>query len=59
MRVYANEALAVSTLNARNAANEALIRRLAFRTVLRLAETFPPITRAMFNGAAAHARKIA
>jgi 2-polyprenyl-6-methoxyphenol hydroxylase-like FAD-dependent oxidoreductase len=51
MRDYANKALAMSTRNARNAATEARIPRLAFRTILRLAETLPPIKRAMFTGA--------
>jgi 2-polyprenyl-6-methoxyphenol hydroxylase-like FAD-dependent oxidoreductase len=38
MRAYANQALALSTRNARNAASSAHIPRLAFRTVLRVAQ---------------------
>jgi 2-polyprenyl-6-methoxyphenol hydroxylase-like FAD-dependent oxidoreductase len=49
MRAYANEALAMSTRNARNAASEARFPRLAFRSMLRLAEAVPPVKRAMFG----------
>ncbi len=40
MRKYANQALALSTRNARNAAAAARLPRLAFRTVLRVAEHY-------------------
>jgi 2-polyprenyl-6-methoxyphenol hydroxylase-like FAD-dependent oxidoreductase len=49
MRIYANDALAQSTRNARNAASEGRLPRIAFRTALRLAEAMPPIKRAMFG----------
>jgi salicylate hydroxylase len=48
MRTYANEALAMST---RNAASGARLPRLAFTTLLQLAETIPPVKRAMFEPA--------
>jgi 2-polyprenyl-6-methoxyphenol hydroxylase-like FAD-dependent oxidoreductase len=51
MRGYANQALALSTRNARNAAATDRLPRLAFRTVLRLAEAVPPIKRKMFGAA--------
>jgi 2-polyprenyl-6-methoxyphenol hydroxylase-like FAD-dependent oxidoreductase len=49
MRAYANEALALSTRNARTAASEARFPRLAFRSMLRVAEAVPPVKRAMFG----------
>jgi 2-polyprenyl-6-methoxyphenol hydroxylase-like FAD-dependent oxidoreductase len=51
MRGYANQALAVSTRNARNAASTERLTRLAFRTVLRIAEAVPPVKRKMFGTA--------
>ena len=51
MRIYANDALAVSTRNARNATSDARLPRIAFRTALRLAEAVPPFKRAMFGAA--------
>ena len=48
MRGYANAALARSTRNARSAAAGARLPRLAFRTMLRVAEAAPPVKRAMF-----------
>ena len=48
MRGYANRALALSTRNARNAASTQRLPRLAFRTVLRIAEAVPPVKRNMF-----------
>jgi 2-polyprenyl-6-methoxyphenol hydroxylase-like FAD-dependent oxidoreductase len=48
MREYANEALALSTRNARNAASEARFPRQAFRTLLRVAEAVPPLKRRIF-----------
>ncbi len=48
MRGYANDALAVSTRNARNAASEKRLPRLAFRTLLRLADAVAPVKRAVF-----------
>jgi 2-polyprenyl-6-methoxyphenol hydroxylase-like FAD-dependent oxidoreductase len=49
MRTYANDALSLSTRNARNAASEARLPRITFRLLLRLAEAFPSIKRAMFH----------
>lgn len=49
MRTYANEALSRSTRNASNAASEARVPRLAFRSMLRLAEAVPPVKRVMFG----------
>lgn len=51
MRAYANQALALSTRNARSAASEARLPRLAFRSMLRVAEAVPPVKRAMFGPA--------
>jgi 2-polyprenyl-6-methoxyphenol hydroxylase-like FAD-dependent oxidoreductase len=51
MRGYANQALALSTRNARNAAAEARLPRLAFRSMLRVASVVPPVNRAMFGSA--------
>jgi 2-polyprenyl-6-methoxyphenol hydroxylase-like FAD-dependent oxidoreductase len=51
MRGYANQALALSTRNARNAASTERLPRLAFRTVLRLAEAVPPVKRKMLRTA--------
>jgi 2-polyprenyl-6-methoxyphenol hydroxylase-like FAD-dependent oxidoreductase len=51
MRGYANQALALSTRNARNAASADRLPRLAFRTVLRIAEAVPPVKRKMFGTA--------
>jgi 2-polyprenyl-6-methoxyphenol hydroxylase-like FAD-dependent oxidoreductase len=48
MRGYANRALRLSTRNARNAAADARLPRLAFRTMLRVAEAVPPVKRALF-----------
>jgi 2-polyprenyl-6-methoxyphenol hydroxylase-like FAD-dependent oxidoreductase len=42
MRGYANQALALSTRNARNAASTRRLPRLAFRSALRIAESIPP-----------------
>jgi 2-polyprenyl-6-methoxyphenol hydroxylase-like FAD-dependent oxidoreductase len=50
MRSYANRALGLSTRNARTAAADARLPRLAFRTMLRVAEAVPPIKRGMFPG---------
>ncbi|MGH3249959.1 MAG: FAD-dependent oxidoreductase [Trebonia sp.] len=49
MRAYANQALALSTRNARNAAATERLPRLAFRTVLRVAEAVPPVKRKLFG----------
>jgi 2-polyprenyl-6-methoxyphenol hydroxylase-like FAD-dependent oxidoreductase len=54
MRAYSNQALALSTRNARNAASSAHIPRLAFRTVLRVAQALPPVRRHLFGPPAAH-----
>ena len=51
MRGYANQALALSSRNARNAASADRLPRLAFRTVLRIAEAVPPVKRKMFRTA--------
>ncbi|MCD2196761.1 FAD-dependent monooxygenase [Actinomycetospora endophytica] len=48
MRGYANEALAVSTRNARNAASTRRLPRLAFRALLSAGEAVPPIKRRVF-----------
>jgi 2-polyprenyl-6-methoxyphenol hydroxylase-like FAD-dependent oxidoreductase len=53
MREYANRALALSTRNARNAAAPARLPRLAFRTVLRVAEAVPSVKRRLFGTAPA------
>ena len=45
MRGYANEALAVSTRNARNAASTRRLPRLAFRTLLKVTDRVPLINR--------------
>jgi 2-polyprenyl-6-methoxyphenol hydroxylase-like FAD-dependent oxidoreductase len=50
MRGYANQALALSTRNARNAASTRRLPRLAFRSALRIAESVPPAKRRMFGG---------
>ncbi len=55
MRVYANEALTRSTRNASNAASEARLPRLAFRSMLRVAQAIPPVKRAMFGVASVRA----
>jgi len=49
MREYANQALALSTRNARRAASTSRVPRLAFRTVLRVAEAVPPVKRRLFR----------
>jgi 2-polyprenyl-6-methoxyphenol hydroxylase-like FAD-dependent oxidoreductase len=51
MRAYANQALALSTRNARNAATAARLPRVAFRAVLRIAEAVPPVKRQLFRPA--------
>ena len=56
MRGYANEALALSTRNARNAASTQRLPRLAFRTLLKLTDVAPLVKRAVFP-ATAHARE--
>ncbi|MER5645607.1 NAD(P)/FAD-dependent oxidoreductase [Streptosporangium sp. NPDC002524] len=48
MRGYANHALGLSLRNARNAASEARLPRIAFRAALRVAELVPPVKRVMF-----------
>jgi 2-polyprenyl-6-methoxyphenol hydroxylase-like FAD-dependent oxidoreductase len=58
MRGYANQALALSTRNARNAASTQRLPRLAFRTVLRLAEAMPPVKRKMFEAGPARQRPV-
>jgi 2-polyprenyl-6-methoxyphenol hydroxylase-like FAD-dependent oxidoreductase len=50
MRAYANDALAMSTYNARHAASEARLGRAAFRTMLRIANVVPPVKRLLFHG---------
>lgn len=49
MRDHANRALSLSTKNAQNAAVTARLPRLAFRTVLRIAEALPPVKRKLFG----------
>jgi 2-polyprenyl-6-methoxyphenol hydroxylase-like FAD-dependent oxidoreductase len=49
MRVYANQALKLSTRNAHSAASESRLPRLGFRTALRVANAVPPVNRAMFG----------
>jgi len=49
MRTYANRAIRLSLDNARRAVSGARLPRLAFRSVLRLAEAVPPLKRAMFS----------
>jgi 2-polyprenyl-6-methoxyphenol hydroxylase-like FAD-dependent oxidoreductase len=49
MRGYANDALSVSTRNARNAASDKRLPRLGFRVLLRAAEAVPPLKRAVFR----------
>jgi 2-polyprenyl-6-methoxyphenol hydroxylase-like FAD-dependent oxidoreductase len=49
MRDYANEAVALSRRNAERAVSPSQLPRLAFRTALRAAETFPAIKRRMFG----------
>jgi 2-polyprenyl-6-methoxyphenol hydroxylase-like FAD-dependent oxidoreductase len=48
MRGYANEALAVSTRNARNAASTRRLPRLAFRTLLTATNAVPALKRTVF-----------
>ena len=43
MHVYANRAISVSTRNAKTAGSDAWLPRLAFRTLLRVAETIPMV----------------
>lgn len=50
MRGYANDALALSTRNARNAASERRVPRLAFRTLLKISDAVPPVKRRVFPG---------
>jgi salicylate hydroxylase len=57
MRVYANQALALSSRNARNAASPRRLPRLAFRSALRIAESVPPAKRRMFGGTPAPATR--
>lgn len=45
MRVYANRAISVSTHNAKTAGSDAWLPRLAFRTLLRVAEAVPAVKR--------------
>jgi 2-polyprenyl-6-methoxyphenol hydroxylase-like FAD-dependent oxidoreductase len=56
MRTYANQALALSTRNARNAASPSRLPRLAFRSALRIAEAIPAAKRRMFATPAQAAR---
>lgn len=49
MRGYANQALALSTRNAKNAALAGRSGRTAFRTLLRLGSAVPPLKRRMFG----------
>jgi len=49
MRSYANRAISVSTRNAKTAGSEARLPRLAFRTLLRVAEAVPTVKRRVFN----------
>ena len=49
MRGYANQALALSTRNARNAASPSRLPRMAFRSALRVAEAIPSAKRRMFG----------
>jgi 2-polyprenyl-6-methoxyphenol hydroxylase-like FAD-dependent oxidoreductase len=49
MRSYANQALALSARNARNAASPARLPRIAFRSALRIAEAVPAAKRRMFH----------
>ncbi|WP_433781448.1 FAD-dependent oxidoreductase [Actinomycetospora sp. CA-101289] len=51
MRAYANEALTLSTRNARNAASDKRLPRLAFRTLLKVTDSVAPIKRRVFPGA--------
>jgi 2-polyprenyl-6-methoxyphenol hydroxylase-like FAD-dependent oxidoreductase len=55
MRGYANQALALSTRNARNAASSARLPRIAFRSALRVAEAVPAAKRRMFRATPAPA----
>jgi 2-polyprenyl-6-methoxyphenol hydroxylase-like FAD-dependent oxidoreductase len=50
MRGYANRAIALSLRNARQAASDARLPRLAFTAVLRTAQAIPPLKRALFAG---------
>jgi len=50
MRDYANRAIGLSLDNARRAASDARLPRLAFRSVLRVAQAVPPLKRAIFAG---------
>jgi 2-polyprenyl-6-methoxyphenol hydroxylase-like FAD-dependent oxidoreductase len=49
MRDYANEALALSTRNARNAALASRVNRLVFRVLLRVGERVPALKERMFG----------
>jgi 2-polyprenyl-6-methoxyphenol hydroxylase-like FAD-dependent oxidoreductase len=49
MRTYANQALALSTRNARNAALGGRASRTAFRTLLRVGTVVPPLKHRMFG----------
>lgn len=53
MRGYANEALARSTRNARNAASTGRLPRLAFRTLLKVTDAVPTVKRTVFGVTAA------
>lgn len=57
MRGYANQALALSTRNATNAALASRFSRSMFRTLLRVGSTFPPLKRGMFGPTADNRKK--
>lgn len=48
MRAYANEAVALSLRNARNAGASTKFQRASFRTFLRVAQVVPPVKRMLF-----------
>ncbi|WP_394620041.1 FAD-dependent oxidoreductase [Lentzea sp. JNUCC 0626] len=56
MRTYANEALALSTRNTRNAASNKRLPRIAFRTLLKASNAIPAVKHRVFP-ATAHDRR--
>ncbi|CAQ84861.1 MULTISPECIES: FAD-dependent oxidoreductase [Photorhabdus] len=51
MRLYANEAVEISLRTTLNTTNSSTIKRILFRTALRVAQTLPPVKRRLFPSA--------
>ncbi|NHB91644.1 FAD-dependent oxidoreductase [Photorhabdus cinerea] len=48
MRIYANEAVEISLHTTLNTTNSSIIKRILFRTALRVAQALPPVKRRLF-----------